>query len=408
MLTRPYLVLCFAMAMATMGIGMATPILPVYAKELGASGAAVGLTFSSFALTQVLISPFSGRMADQYGRKPFLILGLVTYVIAAAGWWLTSDVTSAILLRAFSGVGSALIFSLASAYIGDLAPEGQEGRFMGVFGVATFAGMGLGPLVAGVIRDQTDIDTVFLSMAILFAVSSAAVWLLLPRQARRADGGEAAIVPPAPWASILRNRVVQALFTVRTAFSFSMGASFSFVAIYLEEELLASATMVGVLLAGQQLTGGILQAPAGLLADRMSRRQLVMIGAILVAVGYLSIAMTEVYWIILLGFVLGVGVGSALINVAAQAIQVDVGRELGMATSMSLMSMAFAAGILLGSLGGGFVVEATSVAAVFGLASVAMLAGAGVFLALTREAPPAPAVAVGMSASEAHDNAAGN
>lgn len=147
MLTRPYLVLCVAMAMATMGIGMATPILPVYAKELGASGAAVGLTFSSFALTQVIISPFSGRMADQYGRKPFLIFGLVTYVIAALGWWFTSDVTSAILLRAFSGVGSALIFSLASAYIGDIAPEGQEGRFMGVFGVATFAGMGLGPLV---------------------------------------------------------------------------------------------------------------------------------------------------------------------------------------------------------------------------------------------------------------------
>src|SRR5690606_16688716 len=151
-----------------------------------------------------------------------------------------------------------------------------------------FAGMGLGPLVAGVIRDQTDIDTVFLSMALLFAVSSVAVWLLLPRQARRADGGETVLVPPAPWGRILRDRVVQALFTVRTAFSFSMGASFSFVAIYLEEDLLATATMVGVLLAGQQLTGGLLQAPAGVLADRMSRRQLVAIGSILVAVGYLS------------------------------------------------------------------------------------------------------------------------
>ena len=384
MLTRPFVTLAVAIFTATLGIGMVAPILPVYARSLGASGTAVGLTFSAFALTQIFISPFTGRLADRYGRKWFIVAGLVSYVVAAVGWWLMEDVLSVILFRALTGVGSALVFSLALSYIGDLAPAGREGRFMGTFGIFDFLGFGSGPLIAGVLVDHAGLDAAFVVMAVLYAIATAIVAALLPRRPVRAHGPAHPSAPSAaPWREILAHPYVQALYALRVSFALSMGASFSFFAIYLEEDLGTTATMVGAVLAAQQVSGGLLQPLLGALADRAGRRRLVVAGALLVAAGNASVWATDIYPLIVAGFVLGVGVGGALVNVSSQAIQVELGRRLGMATIMSLQSMGFAVGVLVGSLGGGVIVELVDVRTVFLVSGLAVVAGAAFFVLRT-------------------------
>jgi len=381
-LSRPFLTLAFAMFTATMGIGMVTPILSVYAESQGATGAEIGLAFSSFAITQLLISPFSGRLADRYGRKIFIVAGLASYVVTALGWYYTDSVYWTIAFRAFSGIGSAVIFSLSQAYIGDLAPSGYEGRFMGVFGIFMAVGFGIGPLLAGVVRDQTDIETVFLSMAAMFAAATVIVFVALPRSKRISHGEEGA---PAqvPWSTILRHPYVQGLYLVGTSLAFAMGASFTFVAIFLENELAATGTMVGAVLAVQQVTAGAMQPVSGMLADRFNRRLLIAAGAALVAVGYLVPSMVDSYWVILAAFMVGVGVGSSVAQVSTQALQVDIGRGLGMATVMSLQSTSFGSGILLGATLTGFVNDAIGTRAVFVAASIAIAVGAVAFLVRT-------------------------
>jgi len=406
-LTRPFLTLAFAMFAATMGIGMVTPILPVYAESQGASGAEIGLAFSSFAITQLMISPFSGRLADRYGRKIFIVAGLASYVVTALGWYYTDTVYWTIAFRAFSGIGSAVIFSLSQAYIGDLAPSGREGRYMGTFGVFMSVGFGIGPLLAGVIRDQWDIQTVFVSMALMFAAATVFVAFALPRS-HRARRGDANSPPQVPWGTILRHPYVQALYLVGTSLSFAMGASFTFVAIFLENELAATATMVGAVLAVQQVTGGAMQPLSGLLADRFNRRYLIVVGAVLVAAGYLLAAVVGAYWMIILGFMLGVGVGSSISQVATQALQVDIGRGLGMATVMSLQSTSFGSGILLGSMLTGVVNDQIGTRAVFVTASIVILAGASAFLLRTAGRPIerfAVATAEGNDAHEGGEHA---
>jgi MFS family permease len=369
-----------------MGIGMVTPILPVYAEAQGASGAEIGLAFSSFAITQLIISPFSGRLADRYGRKIFIVAGLASYVVTALGWYYTDTVYWTIAFRAFSGIGSAVIFSLAQAYIGDLAPAGFEGRYMGTFGIFMSVGFGIGPLLAGVIRDHTDIQTVFLSMALMFAAATVIVAAALPKskRLRRGDAGAPAVVP---WHEILRHPYVQALYLVGTSLAFAMGASFTFVAIFLENELAATGTMVGAVLAVQQVTGGAMQPFSGLLADRFNRRHLIALGALLVALGYLVPAFVDAYWMIVFAFMLGVGVGSSIAQVSTQALQVDIGRGLGMATVMSLQSTSFGSGILLGSMLTGVVNDQIGTRAVFVTASIVILAGAAAFLLRTAGRP---------------------
>ncbi len=385
MLTRPFVTLVLAMFTATMGIGIVAPVLPVHAQSLGATGPQIALTFSAFAITQILLSPFAGRLGDRYGRKPFILIGLATYVVAAVGWLITSDIWVAIGLRALSGVGSALVFSLSSAVIGDLTPRGSEGRYMGVYGLFDFLGFGLGPLVSGVVRDRYGFDAVFIVMAGLMVMAIVVIAVLLPSVVRRSNGegnGEAAsteLPEPAPWGVILRNPLMQGLFAVGLGYSIAFGAGFSFLAIYLEAEIAATATMVGVVLAGQEFTAGLLQPIFGRFADSASRRLMIITGAVMAALGYLAFAATNDYMILVVAFPLGAGVGSAIQGVASRAVTVELGRRLGMATVMSMNSMSFGVGVMIGSLGGGVIADVFDTRAVFIAASASLLVGALVF-----------------------------
>jgi len=385
-LSRPFVTLALAIFAATMGIGVVAPVLPVHARSLGATGPQIALTFSAFAITQLLVSPFAGRLGDRGGRKPLILLGLATYLIAAIGWLLTTEIWVAIGMRALSGVGSALVFSLATAYIGDLTPEGHEGRYMGVFGLFDFLGFGMGPLVSGILRDRYGFDAVFIFMAILMVLAIMTISALLPSRVTAGGGREGDGDAPrgaAPWSVVLRHPIVQGVFAVHVGYSLAFGAGFSFLAVYLEEEIAATATMVGVVLASQELVGGLLQPVMGRVADRLNRRLLIIIGVVMVAAGYAAFALTTQYLLLAAAFALGAGLGSAVQGVASRALMVEVGRDLGMATVMAVNSMGFAIGVLVGSLGGGVLADAAGTRSVFIGAAVALLASAALFAVRT-------------------------
>ncbi|MXZ62310.1 MAG: MFS transporter, partial [Chloroflexi bacterium] len=73
MLSRSFVVLWIAMAVAVMGIAMVSPLLPVFVREeLHGPEFAVALSFSAIAISQIATSPVVGRFADKFGPKPFI------------------------------------------------------------------------------------------------------------------------------------------------------------------------------------------------------------------------------------------------------------------------------------------------------------------------------------------------
>ena len=66
------------------GLLMIIPLLPFYAKHLGANGFIVGLLVSSFAIAQLITAPMWGRFSDRYGRRPALLVGLMPSVVRSA------------------------------------------------------------------------------------------------------------------------------------------------------------------------------------------------------------------------------------------------------------------------------------------------------------------------------------
>jgi MFS family permease len=386
-----------------MGISMVSPLLPVYAKELGASDVWLGLTFSAFAIPQAIFGPFAGRLSDRFGRKPFIIAGLCIYIVAALGYLTATTFYQVIAFRVFSGFGTSLVFSVARAYVGDMTPKGHEGRWLGVFATADIVGFGTGPLVAGLLREVVGFASVFITMAALLAMSALILLFWLPRhspaeKARR----DAGVIRPetVSFHKALSDRLVLAVTTQQGLLSLSTGASLSFLALRLEDNLHASPLAIGVAFATQDLTGGFAQPLFGRLADRFSRRLLVGIGlgvngALLVLLGF-----APAYLLVVL-LLFCMGAASGLSAVAAGALQVVAGRRTGMGTVLGLGSAANGAGIVVGSVAGGVLVGMFGISAAFVLGGGLMMLGVPVFLAITSGVPTRDAPIVIRSTADA-------
>src|SRR5215471_10184661 len=88
---------------------MILPLLPFYAKSLGASGFVVGLLVSSFAIAQLLASPGWGRFSDRYGRRPALLIGLTASAIAYVIFAYANTLWLLFLSRLVQGAGGGTV-----------------------------------------------------------------------------------------------------------------------------------------------------------------------------------------------------------------------------------------------------------------------------------------------------------
>jgi DHA1 family multidrug resistance protein-like MFS transporter len=410
MLSRSFLVLWAAMLVAMAGIGMVSPLLPVYVRdELGGPEIAVALSFSGLAISQIIAAPFVGRLGDRFGVKPFIVGGFMLYALGAVGYWLTDSWELVVAFRVLSGFGAGAIFPLTLAYIGRLAPEGREGSYIGVFAVAEVTGFGLGPLVGGAIRDAIDADAAFVTMAIMLAGTGLMTLLLLPQERREVAAGDTSPrdltsdgSPALPWGQLLRRLDVRAGVVASIVISLGWGTAGTYMAVFvISDDGLGtdSALFVGLLLGLRSLLGAVFQPIAGFAADRMSRIWLVVAGLSVAAVAQFVIpdlprdlvdtslfggTMRLAPW--LLVTIVIVGIGEAFAFPAQQAIFVSIGRRVGMGSMMGLNQMGGGFGFLLGSLVGAWVVSGIGIDAVFRAAGVITIVGAVLFAVMMSRA----------------------
>ncbi len=409
MLSRGFIVLWIAMLVAMAGIGMVSPLLPVFVRDdLGGPEVAVALSFSGLAVSQIIAAPFVGRLGDRFGVKLFIVGGFALYAISAVGYLVAENWQLVVAFRVLSGFGAGAIFPLSLAYIGRLAPEGREGSYIGVFAVSEVTGFGLGPLLGGAIRDAIDADAAFVTMAVMLAATGLATFLLLPpeRDAQPTDGALADIEddqPPAlPWSALMRRLDVQAAILASIVISLGWGTAGTYMAVFvISDDGLGtdSALFVGLLLGLRSLLGAVFQPIAGFAADRMNRIWLVVAGLGVAAVAQFVIpdlprglvdvslfggTMPVVPW--LLVTIVIVGIGEAFAFPAQQAIFVSIGRRVGMGSMMGLNQMGGGAGFLGGSLVGAAFVAGFGIDSVFRAAGVITIAGALLFAVMMTRA----------------------
>ena len=126
------------------GLLMIIPLLPFYAKELGANGFIVGLLVSSFAIAQLITAPMWGRFSDRYGRRPALLVGLSASAIAYVVFGFANVLWLLFLSRLVQGAGGGTV-SVIQAYVANALRPEERAKGLGWLSAATNAGVALGP-----------------------------------------------------------------------------------------------------------------------------------------------------------------------------------------------------------------------------------------------------------------------
>ena len=133
----PILALCVFSSM--LGVGIIAPLLPLYAESMGATGIWLGIIFAGFSISRAILMPIIGRLSDRSGRKLFICTGLFIYAVISLGYIWADTISQLTLVRLVHGAAAGMIMPIAQAYVGDISPEGEEGKWMGFFYTAFFA-----------------------------------------------------------------------------------------------------------------------------------------------------------------------------------------------------------------------------------------------------------------------------
>jgi MFS family permease len=134
-----------------------------------------------------LASPSVGRKAQQWGRRPLLLLGFAALAIRGVLFATVSDPYLLVAAQLFDGVTAAVFSVMIPLIVADVAfGSGHFNLAQGIVGTATGIGASLSTVLAGYAADRFGSSVAFLGLATVAATGLAMIWLVMPETRRGA------------------------------------------------------------------------------------------------------------------------------------------------------------------------------------------------------------------------------
>src|SRR5450830_125476 len=196
---RNILLICSSVcALIVLDTNIVAVSLPSVARSLHAGFSDIEWVVSAYMLAFASLLLPAGSLADRFGRKRMLLLGLALFSLASLGCGLAGSVGALQLARAAKGVGAALLLTSALAVIGHLFhTEKDRTHAWAVWGACMGVSMTVAPLLGGVITQVLGWRWIFL----LNLPVCAALAALVHRRVGESDDAGAARLDP--WGSLL-------------------------------------------------------------------------------------------------------------------------------------------------------------------------------------------------------------
>jgi MFS family permease len=337
---RPFVVLWLATLLFYLGFQLLLPVMPLYATELGAREAHVGLIIGIFALAAMVLRPIAGDLADRLGRRPLVLLGAVIFLLAPLGYAVVRTVPGLLLLRFFHGTGMGVGPTAATVIATDLTPPDRRGAAMGAYGLASAVALAVGPYLGAALVRRAGFTATFLVATVIELGALLLAWTL---PETRPVAGPAATGAPAPGASApargALGRFWRRWFSSAAVFPsglvlalyVSYGGLATLLPLFAERRQLGNPGLFYTVFA---LVSLVVRSPAGRLSDRLGRRAVVAPALLLAAVGLVLLGLAASAEMFLASAaVYGVGFGAgqpALLAMTADRVPpAERGRAMG-------------------------------------------------------------------------------
>jgi MFS family permease len=236
---------------------MRLPLVPLFARELGASTVEVGMINAAFMLAATVLSSPLGLMSDRLGRRRLILSGMAISFLTSCFLLVAGSPLQLGAIYLFSGIGLACFSPAMMSYVGDVSPPSFLGRAYGWYTSALYLGMASGPGLGGTIAGR-GFRAAFLVSAFVIA---AGLFLAGPRSADL--GGDLR--------EIVRNRAVLSCWIATFFSTYAWGALFAFFPLYARDAGI-SVFHTGLIFTTQAAANALFRIPTGHVMDRTGKR----------------------------------------------------------------------------------------------------------------------------------------
>jgi len=348
---------------------MLYPTLPLFIKENGGTESQVGLAMGAFMLSSVIFRPFVGGLLDRFGRRPFIIWGLLLFAATMFMYNWVSGLAVLMVIRILHGFTWAVSTTSISTAVTDLIPTTRRGEGMGWSGMAMTVAMAIGPMLGLAIANNSSYESLFgfavlLSVAALALTFGAKIKVTPIANSRKIELFDKSVFP-----------ITLSVFLLFIAY----GGITTYIPLFADSIKVNSGTFFLVYAATLVLTRPI----AGKLSDRHGEA-FVIIPAQVITISALIILSfsTNLLGIIISAIMYGIGFGSAQPALQAATIRLVSPDRTGVANA----SFATGAdlGIGLGAMMLGWISQYMSYQALFTVSAVAVVFSLLVFIFLVK------------------------
>ena len=337
----------------SMGAGVVTPIIPLYARSLGASYVGIGLIGASYAIVYMMLAIPSGKLSDRIGRRVVIAASACLSGVASILYLLAGSVNHLILIRAIEGMVWTLFWPSIEALTTEISGLPSAGKAMGL----STASYGFGSMIGGFLGGLIVTCFGFRATFVLYLALSVVTALLTV--AIREEGSSkrsfkaigTSSTQPLTW-----NKATLVLAcAVSVAYSIVLGIVLTLFPVY-AEGLAMETFWIGVLFATFWLGRIISFICAGRLSDKLGRKAVLAPALVGSAVASLLVALSGEIGL-LSGAILIMGISLGALFPVTIALISDVVSSSRRGMAMGFFEASSGLGMLIGPAVGGVMAE---------------------------------------------------
>lgn len=329
-----------------LGSHLATPLYPLWQERFGLSTAQITMIFACYPVGVTAGLLFGGRLGDQFGRRPLVLVGIVLTACSSMVYLAASGMGHLVAARLMNGVAIGLMSGPAVAAIVELHPTGDRSEASRIGAIATLASPAVGLLMATLVVQFAVPESVTrLPFMIQLGGLAAALGLLamyretiLPENRRRLSEAsfrpQGLSVPADIRAGFTFASITGALSWANTGLWLALGPAMVSDVLGSENRLLGGLTVVGFL-----ATAGIVQ----LFTRGMHYRRAISLGLVLIPPSLALICATLI-WQSAVGLVAGAVIAGAAQGLSWMGCSELVNRITPAAIRASVLSGLYIAG----------------------------------------------------------------
>jgi len=342
-------ILCVASFLYSIAIGIVITIIPIYSIKLGANQVELGVIVACYAAAYLVASPLIGRASDRFGRKNVLVCGMLGYSMAMLLFALVNNPLELALVRIFQGITDVSYWVVPIALVADLYPRTELGTSLGKLTTSQYAGLSVGPLVAGAFVEFLGFPWPFYICALIVCLTVTIMHVAFRRKLLQPQA------PPQRSEERLveetsRPSIVPYVGIVAGAICY--GVVFSQLIVY-ATGILGRVLMVGALVTGYYLINAIVQAPVGRLSDLVERRYIIVFAFAISALAFFLLTVTAaVSTLIIATLLAGVAEGTLAVTLLTSVMDSAPSKRRGLHSG--IQNVSWGLGYFLGPVISGF------------------------------------------------------